>query len=175
MFVWEPLGWGSYHSQQFWFLEFRVQRIRSQQLYHEVKQETDHKELTIESVVLKPYHLGDFCERTEEKCSTSLVRIANNISTQEGEAGGWLCVQGQHGLYKEVVAQRKSSFWGENLLKYSLLFKFAFNKVFVLFVCLFVWDRVSLCDPGCPGTCSVDQTGLELTEILLSLPLKCWD
>jgi hypothetical protein len=34
-----------------------------------------------------------------------------------------------------------------------------------LFVCLFVFgfrDRVSLCIPGCPGTYSVDQAGLEL-------------
>jgi hypothetical protein len=37
-----------------------------------------------------------------------------------------------------------------------------------LFVCLFVCfffvfrDRVSLCSPGCPGTHSVDQAGLEL-------------
>ena len=32
-----------------------------------------------------------------------------------------------------------------------------------LFVCLFVFgDRVSLCSPGCPGTHSVDQAGLEL-------------
>jgi hypothetical protein len=31
------------------------------------------------------------------------------------------------------------------------------------FVCLFCfWDRVSLCSPGCPGTHSVDQAGLEL-------------
>jgi hypothetical protein len=34
-------------------------------------------------------------------------------------------------------------------------------------VCLFFWflvfrDRVSLCSPGCPGTHSVDQAGLEL-------------
>jgi hypothetical protein len=35
----------------------------------------------------------------------------------------------------------------------------------LLFVCLFVClfrDRVSLCSPGCPGTSSVDQAGLEL-------------
>jgi hypothetical protein len=32
-----------------------------------------------------------------------------------------------------------------------------------LFVCLFVFrDRVSLYCPGCPGTHSVDQAGLEL-------------
>jgi hypothetical protein len=30
-------------------------------------------------------------------------------------------------------------------------------------VCLFVFrDRVSLCSPGCPGTHSVNQAGLEL-------------
>jgi hypothetical protein len=31
-------------------------------------------------------------------------------------------------------------------------------------------DTVSLCSPGCPGTHSVDQAGLELTEIHLPLP-----
>jgi pyrrolidone-carboxylate peptidase len=31
-----------------------------------------------------------------------------------------------------------------------------------LFVCLFFQDRVSLYSPGCPGTHSVDQAGLEL-------------
>jgi hypothetical protein len=30
----------------------------------------------------------------------------------------------------------------------------------------------SLCSPGCPGTCSIDQAGLELTEICLPLPLS---
>ena len=29
-----------------------------------------------------------------------------------------------------------------------------------------VWDRVSLCSPGCPGTHSVDQTGLKLRSPL---------
>jgi hypothetical protein len=35
----------------------------------------------------------------------------------------------------------------------------------MMFVCLFVCffrDRVSLCSPGCSGTHSVDQAGLEL-------------
>jgi hypothetical protein len=40
---------------------------------------------------------------------------------------------------------------------------------------LFVLDKVSLCRLDCPGTCSVDQAGLELTEIHLSLPLKFWE
>jgi hypothetical protein len=34
--------------------------------------------------------------------------------------------------------------------------------VFVCFFCLVFRDRVSLCSPGCPGTHSVDQAGLEL-------------
>jgi hypothetical protein len=34
------------------------------------------------------------------------------------------------------------------------------------FVCLFVFEaRVSLCSPGCPGTHSVDQVGLELRNL----------
>jgi hypothetical protein len=44
----------------------------------------------------------------------------------------------------------------------------------VFFICLFFcfFETVSLCSPGCPGTHSVDQTGL---EICLPLPPKCWD
>jgi len=44
-----------------------------------------------------------------------------------------------------------------------------FASLFVcLFVCLFVFqDRVSLWSPDSPGTYSVDQAGLELTEIQL--------
>jgi hypothetical protein len=34
--------------------------------------------------------------------------------------------------------------------------------VFFFFFFLFFRDRVSLCSPGCPGTHSVDQAGLEL-------------
>jgi hypothetical protein len=34
--------------------------------------------------------------------------------------------------------------------------------LFYLFIYLFIWDRVSPCSPGCPGTHSVDQAGLEL-------------
>jgi hypothetical protein len=36
--------------------------------------------------------------------------------------------------------------------------------VFVLF-CFVFRDRVSLCSPGCPGTHSVDQAGLELRNL----------
>jgi len=42
------------------------------------------------------------------------------------------------------------------------VFVFVFFCFCFLFVCLFFWDRVSLYSPGCPGTHSVDQAGLEL-------------
>jgi hypothetical protein len=48
---------------------------------------------------------------------------------------------------------------------HSLLHREPENLGFLLllFVCLFCFrDRVSLCSPGCPGTYSVDQAGLEL-------------
>jgi hypothetical protein len=50
---------------------------------------------------------------------------------------------------------------------------------FTLYLFLFVgWlvsqDRVCLYSPGCPGTHSVDQAGLEL-RIHLPLPPNCWD
>ena len=50
--------------------------------------------------------------------------------------------------------------------------------VVVVVVVLVFQDRVSLSSFGaCPRTRSVDQAGLELTEIHLPLPLppKCWD
>ncbi|KAM7317276.1 hypothetical protein ACRRTK_023578 [Alexandromys fortis] len=41
--------------------------------------------------------------------------------------------------------------------------------------CLF-FEIGFLCGFGaCPGTSSVDQAGLELTEIRLPLPPECWD
>jgi hypothetical protein len=35
-------------------------------------------------------------------------------------------------------------------------------KQYIFFFFCFFLDRVSLCSPGCPGTHSVDQAGLEL-------------
>jgi hypothetical protein len=42
--------------------------------------------------------------------------------------------------------------------------------LFLLFIYLFIYllifrDRVSLCNPGCPGTHAVDQAGLELRNL----------
>jgi hypothetical protein len=47
---------------------------------------------------------------------------------------------------------------------YYYLFTYLLTYLFTcLFVCLFVFrDRVSLYSPGCPGTHSVNQAGLEL-------------
>jgi hypothetical protein len=36
---------------------------------------------------------------------------------------------------------------------------------FLVLVLVFFRDRVSLCSPGCPGTHSVDQAGLELRNL----------
>jgi hypothetical protein len=45
--------------------------------------------------------------------------------------------------------------------------------VVVVVVMVGFWDRVYLCSPGYPRTCSVDQVGLEPTEIGLLLPFEC--
>lgn len=44
---------------------------------------------------------------------------------------------------------------------------------FVSFVLFCFLDRVSLYSPGCPGTYSIDQAGLQPTE--LPLPPEQWD
>jgi hypothetical protein len=44
-----------------------------------------------------------------------------------------------------------------------VLYAISPEQFFFFFFFLFVFpDRVSLCSPGCPGTHSVDQAGLEL-------------
>jgi hypothetical protein len=42
----------------------------------------------------------------------------------------------------------------------------------LLFVCLLACFETGT--PGCPGTQSVAHDGLEITEICLPLPPKCW-
>lgn len=39
--------------------------------------------------------------------------------------------------------------------------------LFYFYYCYFFIERVSLCNPGLPGTCYVDQAGLKLTETCL--------
>lgn len=51
-----------------------------------------------------------------------------------------------------------------------------FAYSFLFFVCSFcLFDRVSLCSLCCSRTLFLDQTGLNLTEILLVLPPQFWD
>jgi hypothetical protein len=56
------------------------------------------------------------------------------------------------------------------------LFSTPHGEFVCFFVCLLV-EKGFLCvnSHGCPGTCSVDQAGLEITEIHLPLPCECWD
>jgi hypothetical protein len=56
----------------------------------------------------------------------------------------------------ENTAKRTGSRLGERLPCYS------FPGQLLFFFFFFLRDRVSLCSPGCPGTHSVDQAGLEL-------------
>ena len=60
------------------------------------------------------------------------------------------------------------------LLHSHIIFQGSVSDCFFLSFLVFQ-DRVSLYNPGCPGTCSVDHTGFKLTEIHLPLPPKCWD
>ena len=54
-----------------------------------------------------------------------------------------------------------------NTLSWGFIFLFVKMKVFLVcfFLFFFFQDRVSLCSPGCPGTHSVDQAGLELRNL----------
>jgi hypothetical protein len=47
--------------------------------------------------------------------------------------------------------------------------------LFFVYLVFGVLRWVSLCNPGCSGTHSVDQAGLELTEVCLPLLPECWD
>jgi hypothetical protein len=54
--------------------------------------------------------------------------------------------------------------------------KGAIRALFLFFSFLLVFqDRASLCFLACPGTSSVSQVDLELTEIHLALPPECWE
>ena len=48
-----------------------------------------------------------------------------------------------------------------NFIFHSWLERYELSVLF----CFVVWDRVSLYSPGCPGTHSVDQAGLELRNL----------
>jgi hypothetical protein len=60
--------------------------------------------------------------------------------------------------------------------KVDILFSLLSISQFLdLIIYLVFQDKVSLCSPDCPGTPSVEQAGLELTELHLSPPPESWD
>jgi hypothetical protein len=66
--------------------------------------------------------------------------------------------------------KRKHSGKEQNLSSSNLPSYIDFLSFFFFFFSLVFRDRVSLCSPGCPGTHSVDQAGLELRNP----PTKCY-
>ena len=80
------------------------------------------------------------------------------------------CIYRTESLYLSLAAT------SYNLIKYKDLNKIKQKAVGNFFVVCFSRNRISMCNsPGYPGTHSVDQASLELTEICLSLPPECWD
>ena len=66
--------------------------------------------------------------------------------------------------------------YGDSVLASDVLFLFFCFCFWVVFVLVFLFcfvfqDRVSLNSPGCPGTLSVDQAGLELRNPPASVSL----
>ena len=121
-----------------------------------------------------------------------MVAQAFNPSTWEAEAGEFLSwglawftewvpgqsgiytewVPGQSGIYTEKASQEKLKKKKKSL---KILGSFFGSYVFIFRIlgvfCLFVWlidffrESVSLCNPGCPGTHSVDQAGFKLRNL----------
>ena len=60
-------------------------------------------------------------------------------------------------VVESLLPRSSVKFWS-SIKAPSWVFLFCF----IVYCFLFFWDRVSLCSPGCPGTHSVDQPGLEL-------------
>jgi hypothetical protein len=70
------------------------------------------------------------------------------------------------------VGKMNMNMLGENKV---LLYGFLFSFLLLVFLFSGFIDRISLCISGGHGTCSVDQTGLELKETCLLLSPECWD
>ena len=78
-----------------------------------------------------------------------------------------LCESMKYGYNTSLVLRTKSlCYWWTARIFFSFFF---FVCLFVCLFCLFLYlicqDRVSLCVPGCPGTHSVDEAGLELRDL----------
>jgi hypothetical protein len=75
-----------------------------------------------------------------------------------GIRGGW----GFRAISRDQQVSMDSPWYGSSQKPRVFLFLFF---VLLLLLLLFFGDRVSLCSPGCPGTHSVDQAGLELRNL----------
>jgi hypothetical protein len=79
-------------------------------------------------------------------------------------------VRGKIETFSTLLIYLLRNFLSEN--ENNLLKLYLINPI-IKFFHLFVLKQISLCGPGCPGTGSEDQVGLELTEIcLLSAGIK---
>jgi hypothetical protein len=117
-------------------------------------------------------HAAQLTSQRTLKISTlcqAVVAQAFNPSTWEAEAGRFLSsrptwstelVPGQPGLHRETLSQKDKKKKKKFPLYWGVL-----SLWFCLFVCFIFQDRVSLCSPGYPETCFVDQAGLKLTAI----------
>lgn len=77
-----------------------------------------------------------------------------------------------------VPAARVPSLWKLWLVVDFYLWKGSVITGYIFLFCVFFLDKVSLCNPSCPGTLSVNQAGLELKRdrfCHLVLPPECWD
>ena len=80
-------------------------------------------------------------------------------------------IAGEKRQRQEVVSYLSLCILPWPRLRCSLLGFLEHGRLTAVVVVLVAQDRVFLCSPGCPGTHLVDQAGLELTEICLSLLL----
>ena len=66
--------------------------------------------------------------------------------------------------------------WGTTTVFLFVFVKFhEVSVIIIIIIILFSQGKVTLCSPGCPGTCYIDQEGFELTELYLPLSLERWD
>jgi hypothetical protein len=66
--------------------------------------------------------------------------------------------------YHRVIEKRNAGVRAQRLVKNICCGAGEMAQLFFFFF-FFSRDRVSLCSPGCPGTHSVDQAGLELRNL----------
>jgi hypothetical protein len=89
-----------------------------------------------------------------------LITPSQNLGLNKAQRSQWFPCLTQNQLVMLGGKNKQancSSFWSDHNSKWVKV-----KCLNVLFFFFFFRDRVSLCSPGCPGTHSVDQAGLEL-------------